>query len=49
LYLIAIKVESEYRYVVISLSGRGPKGEPGASIAVESEIADLVRRLKLIR
>jgi hypothetical protein len=47
--LIAIGVETEYRSVARSLSKRGPKGEPDALIAVESEIMDLVRRLKLIR
>jgi hypothetical protein len=46
--LIAIGVERECRYVARSLSGRGPKGEPDASIAADSEIADLLRRLKLI-
>jgi hypothetical protein len=46
--LIVIGVESEYRSVARSLSGWGPKGEPDAPIATESEIADLVRRLKLI-
>jgi hypothetical protein len=46
--LIAIGVEPECRSVARSLSGWGPKGEPDASIAAESEIADLVRRLKLI-
>jgi hypothetical protein len=43
------RVEAEYRFVARSLSGRGPKGEPDALIAAESEIADLVRWLKLIR
>jgi hypothetical protein len=47
--LIAIGVESECRYIARSLSGRGPKGEPDAPIAAESEITDLVRRLKLIQ
>jgi hypothetical protein len=46
--LIAIGVESKYRYVSRSLSGWGPKGEPNALITVESEIADLLRLLKLI-
>jgi hypothetical protein len=47
--LIAIGVEVEYRFVARSLSRHGPKGEPDAPIAVESETADLVRMLKLIR
>jgi hypothetical protein len=46
--LIVIGVEPEYISVVRSLSRRGSKGEPDAPIAVESEIADLLRRLKLI-
>jgi hypothetical protein len=45
---IAVGVELECRSVVRSLSGQDPKGEPDAPIAVESEIADLVSRLKLI-
>jgi hypothetical protein len=49
LSLIAIGVESKCRSVARSLSGRGSKGELDASIAVESEIADLLRWLKLIR
>jgi hypothetical protein len=47
--LIAIGVELECRSVARTLSGRDPKGEPDALIAAKSEIADLVRRLKLIR
>jgi hypothetical protein len=47
--LIAIGVEPGYRSIARSLSRRGPKGEPDASTAAESEIANLVRRLKLIR
>jgi hypothetical protein len=47
--LIAIGVEPEYRSIARSLSRRGPKGEPDASTAAESEIANLVRRLKLIQ
>jgi hypothetical protein len=43
------QVEPEYRSVTKSLSGRGPKGESDASIVAESEIADLLRWLKLIR
>jgi hypothetical protein len=48
LVLIAIGVEAEYRSFSISLSGWGPKGEPNASIATESEMTDLLRLLKLI-
>jgi hypothetical protein len=47
--LIAIGVELEYRSIARSLSIRGPKGEPDVSIAAESEITDLLRRLKLIQ
>jgi hypothetical protein len=47
--LIAIGVELEYRSVARSLSIRGPKGEPDVLIADESEITDLLRRLKLIQ
>jgi hypothetical protein len=46
--LIAIGVESEYRSVSTSLSEWGPKGEPNAPIAAESEMTDLLRLLKLI-
>jgi hypothetical protein len=42
--MIAIGVESEYRYAGRSLSGWGPKGEPNALIVVGSEVADLLRR-----
>jgi hypothetical protein len=48
LVLIAIGVEPEYRSVSRSLSGWGPKGEPNAPIATESEMMDLLRLLKLI-
>jgi hypothetical protein len=48
LVLIAIGVETEYRYVSRSLSGWGPKGEPNAPITAESEMMDLLRLLKLI-
>jgi hypothetical protein len=48
LVLIAIGVELEYRYVSISLSGWGPKGEPNAPITTESEMMDLLRLLRLI-
>jgi hypothetical protein len=47
--LIAIEVEPEYRSVARSLSGWGPKEESDASIVAESEIVDLLRRLKIIR
>jgi hypothetical protein len=46
--LIAIGVELEYKSVSRSLSGWGPKGEPNAPIAAESEMTDLLRLLKLI-
>jgi hypothetical protein len=48
LLLIAIGVETEYRYVSISLSRWGPKREPDAPIAAESEVTDFLRLLKLI-
>jgi hypothetical protein len=48
LVLIAIGVETEYRSISISLSGWGPKGEPNAPIAVESEMMNLLSLLKLI-
>jgi hypothetical protein len=48
LVLISIGVEPEYRSVSGSLSGWGPKGEPNAPIAAESEMTDLLRLLKLI-
>jgi hypothetical protein len=48
LILITIGVEPEYRSVSIPLSGWGPKGEPNAPIAAESEMMDLLRLLKLI-
>jgi hypothetical protein len=47
--LIAIGVEPKYKFVARSLSRYGSKGESGAPIAAESEIVDLLRRLKLIR
>jgi hypothetical protein len=48
LVLIAIGVEIEYRSVTRSLSRWGPKGEPNALIAAESEMTNLLRLLKLI-
>jgi hypothetical protein len=48
LVLIAIGVEIEYRSVTRSLSRWGPKGEPNAPIAAESEMTNLLRLLKLI-
>jgi hypothetical protein len=48
LSILAIGVETEYRYVTRSLYGWGPKGEPNAPIAADSEIADFLRLLKLI-
>jgi hypothetical protein len=47
--LIAIGVELECKSVARYLSRRGPKGESDALVVAESEITDLVRRLKLIR
>jgi hypothetical protein len=46
--MLATGVELEYRSVSRSLSGWGPKGEPNAPIAAESEVADFLRLLKLI-
>jgi hypothetical protein len=48
LILIVIEIESEYRSVSRSLSGCGTKGELNAPIDAESEVADLLRLLKLI-
>jgi hypothetical protein len=48
LSILAIRVEAEYRSVTKSLYGWGPKGELNAPIAVESEVADFLRLLKLI-
>jgi hypothetical protein len=48
LVLIVIRVEPEYRYVSISLSGWGPKGEHNVPIAAGSEMTDLLKLLKLI-
>jgi hypothetical protein len=36
LFMIAIRVKKEYRFVTRSLSGWGPKREPNAPIATES-------------
>jgi hypothetical protein len=46
--MLAIGVETEYRFVTRSLSRWGPKGESNALIVDESEIADFLRLLKLI-
>jgi hypothetical protein len=46
--MLAIRVEIKYRFVTRSLSVWGPKGEPNAPIAAESEVADFLRLLKLI-
>jgi hypothetical protein len=46
--MLAIGVELEYRSVTRSLSGWGPKGEPNAPIATESEVTIFLRLLKLI-
>jgi hypothetical protein len=48
LIFIAIGIELEYRYVIRSLSGWGPKGGSNAPIAAESKVADFLRLLKLI-
>jgi hypothetical protein len=48
LSILAIGVETEYRYVTRSLYGWGPKGEPNAPIAANSEVEDFLRLLKLI-
>jgi hypothetical protein len=48
LSMLATGVELEYRSISRSLSGWGPKGEPNAPIAAESEVADFLRLLKLI-
>jgi hypothetical protein len=48
LSMLVIGVEPEYRSVTRSLSGWGPKGEPNAPIAAESEVTDFLRLLKLI-
>jgi hypothetical protein len=47
--LISIRVEPECGSIARSLSGWGPKGEPDVPITAESEITDLLRRLKMIR
>jgi hypothetical protein len=48
LVLIAIGVESEYRFVTRSLSRWGPKGELNAPITAKSEVVDFLRLLQLI-
>jgi hypothetical protein len=48
LSILAIGVETEYRFITRSLSGWGPKREPNAPIAAKSEVADFLRLLKLI-
>jgi hypothetical protein len=48
LSMLTIGVETEYRFVTRLLSGWGPKGEPNAPIATESELTDFLRLLKLI-
>jgi hypothetical protein len=47
--LIAIGIEADYRSVAKSLFGWGPKEEPNAPIATESEVMNFFRLLKLIR
>jgi hypothetical protein len=49
LILIAIGIEADYRSVAKSLFGWGPKEEPNAPIATESEVMNFFRLLKLIR
>jgi hypothetical protein len=46
--MLAIGVETEYRFVTRSLSRWGPKGESNVLIVDESEITDFLRLLKLI-
>jgi hypothetical protein len=46
--MLAIGVELEYRSVTRSHSRWGPKGEPNAPIAAESEVIDFLKLLKLI-
>jgi hypothetical protein len=46
--MLAIGVETEYRFVTRSFSRWGSKGEPNASIATESEVTDFLGLLKLI-
>jgi hypothetical protein len=41
--LIGIRVEPKYRSIARSLSAWGPKGEPDASIAIESEVTEVTR------
>jgi hypothetical protein len=48
LILIAIGVETEYRFVARSLSGHDPKGELNALIIAESEIMNFFILLKVI-
>jgi hypothetical protein len=48
LSMLAIGIEIEYRSVTRSLSGWGPKVEPNALIATESEVTNFLRMLKLI-
>jgi hypothetical protein len=48
LSMLAIGIATEYRSVTRSLFGWGPKGEPNALIAAESEVADFLRLLQLI-
>jgi hypothetical protein len=48
LSMLAIGVEPEYRSATRSLSEWGPKGEPNAPIAAESEVTNFLRLLKLI-
>jgi hypothetical protein len=47
--MIAIRVKPEYRSIARSLSRWGPKVEPNVLIAIEREVTDFLRLLKLIR
>jgi hypothetical protein len=47
--MIAIRIESEYRFIARLLSRWGPKGELDVPIVAESEVIDFLRWLKLIR
>jgi hypothetical protein len=46
--ILAIEVETEYRYVTRSFFEWGSKGESNALITAESEVTDFLRLLKLI-
>jgi hypothetical protein len=46
--MLVIGIEAKYRSVTRPLSRWGPKGEPNALIAIEIEVTDFLRLLKLI-